>query len=245
MGRTPKELLDWAVAEKVEFIDVRFTDIPGTMHHFTMPLHAIDEEAFTFGIGFDGSSIRAWKTISESDMLVRLDANTAYIDPFFEHKTLAVICDIMEPPTKAGEVPKPYSRDPRYILRKAIEYMVKSKVADTCYLGPEAEFFLFSDVRFDQTMNQGFYFIDSIDARWNMGAEEKPNLGYKLRIKEGYFPLPPLDQYQDLRSEMLFALEGMGIKTEKHHHEVSSAGQQEINLVVDEAMAMADKMQLY
>lgn len=245
MGRTPKDLLDWAASENVEFIDIRFTDIPGTMHHFTMPLHAVDEEAFTFGIGIDGSSIRGWKTIDESDMLAKLDANTAYIDPFFQHKTLAVICDIMEPPTKAGAEPTPYTRDPRYILRKAIEYMVKTKVADAAYLGPEAEFFVFSDVRFDQQMNQGFYFLDSIDARWNMGTDEKPNLGYKIRTKEGYFPLPPLDQFQDLRSEMLFALENMGIKTEKHHHEVSSAGQAEINLVVDEAMAMADKMQLY
>jgi glutamine synthetase len=245
MKKSPKELLEWAKKENIEFIDVRFTDILGTMHHFTMPLHSIDEEAFTFGIGFDGSSIRGWKVINESDMLVKLDSTTAYIDPFFQHKTLAVLCDIYEPPLKAGDEPKPYSRDPRYILKKAIEYLKSTGIADTAFMGPEAEFFVFSDVRFDQSMKEGYYHIDSVDARWNMGKDEQPNLGYKLRIKEGYFPLPPLDQFQDLRSEMLDSLEKMGIATEKHHHEVSSAGQQEINLVVDEAMAMADKMQLY
>jgi len=245
MGRTPKQLLEWAKQEAIEFVDVRFTDIPGTMHHFTMPLHAIDEEAFTFGIGFDGSSIRGWKEIDESDMLVRMDSTTAYIDPFFEHKTLAVLCDIYDPPLTADDEAKPYTRDPRYILKKAIEYLKSTGIADSAYMGPEAEFFIFSNVRFDQSMNQGFYFIDSIDARWNMGKDEQPNLGYKLRSKEGYFPLPPLDQFQDLRSEMLAACENMGIATEKHHHEVSSAGQAEINLVVDEAMAMADKMMLY
>ncbi|MES0489485.1 MAG: type I glutamate--ammonia ligase [Leptospirales bacterium] len=245
MGRTPKELIEWAKKEEVEFVDVRFTDIPGTMHHFTMPLHAIDEEAFTFGIGFDGSSIRGWKNIDESDMLVRMDSTTAYIDPFFEHKTLAVLCDIFDPPLSADDETKPYTRDPRFILKKAIEYLKSTGIADDAYMGPEAEFFIFSDVRFDQSMNQGYYFIDSIDARWNMGKDEQPNLGYKLRSKEGYFPLPPLDKFQDLRSEMLVACEDMGIATEKHHHEVSSAGQAEINLVVDEALAMADKMMLY
>lgn len=240
MGKSPNELLEWAKAEKIEFIDARFTDILGTMHHFTMPLHAIDEEAFTFGIGFDGSSIRGWKAINESDMLLRLDSHTAYIDPFFQHKTLAVIGNIFDPMT--GE---PYNRDPRFILKKAIEYMKSTGIADTAFFGPEAEFFIFSDVRFDQSTNNGFYYVDSPDAAWRMGAEENPNLGYKIRTKGGYFPLPPNDMFQDLRSEMLHSLEKMGIKTEKHHHEVASGGQQEINLIVDEALAMADKLMLY
>ncbi len=238
--QTPKELLEWAKKEAVEFIDVRFTDILGMMHHFSMPLHAIDEEAFSIGVGLDGSSIRGWKTINESDMFVRLDNHTAYIDPFFQHKTLAIIGDIYEP--KSGEA---YNRDPRNILKKAIKYMNDKGVADTAWFGPEAEFFIFSDVRFEQTMNNGYYFIDSIDAAWNMGTDEGPNLGYKNRIKGGYFPLPPNDMFQDLRGEMLHLLEKMGIATEKHHHEVASAGQQEINLVVDEVLKMADKLMLY
>lgn len=234
-----KDLLSQAKAQNVEFVDIRFTDILGTMQHFTMPLHAIDEDCFNNGIGFDGSSIRGWKTINESDMLARLDYKSCYIDPFFQHKTLAVIADIYEP---NGE---PYSRSPRYILKKAIEYMKGTGIADTAYFGPEAEFFIFNNVRYDQTMNNGFYFIDSHEAVWNMGRDEDPNLGYKIRKKEGYFPLPPNDTFQDLRSEMLHLLEKMGIPTEKHHHEVANAGQQEINLVLDEVLKMADKMQLY
>jgi glutamine synthetase len=241
MARTPSEVLNWAKSEKVEFVDIRFTDMFGTMQHFTMPLHAIDEESFTYGIGFDGSSIRGWKAINESDMLARLDADTAFVDPFYEHKTMAVVCDIYEP----GATPKPYGRDPRYILKKAIKYMQDSGIADTVWFGPEAEFFIFNDVRFDQNMNSGYYFIDSDEAAWNMGRDEGPNLGYKIRTKEGYFPLPPSDIFQNIRSEMLHEMEKAGIKTEKHHHEVASPGQAEINFVVDEGIKMADKLQLY
>lgn len=240
MGKSPKEFLEWAKAENIEFVDARFTDILGTMHHFTMPLHAIDEDVFTFGIGFDGSSIRGWKSINESDMLLRLDPQTAYIDPFFEHKTVAVIGNVYDP--ISGQA---YNRDPRQILIKAIEYMKGTGLADTAFFGPEAEFFVFSDVRYDQNTNSGYYQVDASDAAWNMGKDEGPNLGYKLRVKGGYFPLPPNDMFQDLRSEMLHTMERMGIKTEKHHHEVASGGQQEINLVVDEALAMADKLMLY
>ena len=241
MAKSPSEVLNWAQSEKVEFVDIRFTDMFGTMQHFTMPLHAIDEESFTYGIGFDGSSIRGWKAINESDMLARLDADTVFIDPFLEHKTMAVVCDIYEP----GASPKPYGRDPRYILKKAIKYMQDSGIADTVWFGPEAEFFIFNDVRFDQNMNSGFYFIDSDEASWNMGRDEGPNLGYKIRTKEGYFPLPPSDTFQNIRSEMLHEMEKAGIKTEKHHHEVASPGQAEINFVVDEGIKMADKLQLY
>ena len=240
MGKSPKEVLDWAKAEGVEFVDIRFTDILGLTHHFTMPLTAIDEEAFEYGLGFDGSSIRGWKAINESDMLAKLDPDTAFIDPFFQHKTVAFLCDICEPDGT------PYNRDPRQILRKAIEHLVKTGIADTAYMGPEAEFFLFSDVRFDHDMSGGFYQVDSPDACWNMGSpEEGGNLGHKLRPKGGYFPTPPNDIYQDVRSEMLVMMEKVGIKTEKHHHEVASAGQQEINLIVADAMTMADNMIKY
>ena len=238
--KTSKDLLKWAKVEKVEFIDIRFTDILGTMQHFTMPLHAIDEEAFTFGIGFDGSSIRGWKAINESDMLARLDATSSYIDPFFQHKTLVIIADIYEPST--GE---PYSRDPRNVLKRAVQYMKSTGIADTAYFGPEAEFFIFSNVQYSHGKQASFYKIDAIDAEWNMGTDESPNLGFKMRPKEGYFPVPPTDQFQDLRSEMLILLEKMGISTEKHHHEVAAPGQAEINLVLDEVLAMADKIQLY
>ena len=238
--QTPKELLKWAEAEKVEFIDIRFTDILGTMQHFTMPLHAINEEAFTFGIGFDGSSIRGWKVINESDMLARLDATSSYVDPFFQHKTLVVIADIYDPKTNEA-----YNRDPRNILKKAIAHMKSTGIADTAYFGPEAEFFIFSDVQYSHEKQSAFYEIDAVDAEWNMGTDESPNLGFKMRPKEGYFPVPPTDQFQDIRSEMLSLLEKMGIPTEKHHHEVAAPGQAEINLVLDEALAMADKLQLY
>lgn len=238
-GNTAKELLENAKKEKVEFVDIRFTDILGMMHHFTMPLHQINEIAFTFGLGIDGSSIRAWKSINESDMLVKLDYTTAVIDPFFKHKTLNIIGDI------ADIDGTPYERCPRTILKKAIKYLLSEGIADTAYFGPEAEFFLFSDVRFHSSVKGSFYSIDALDAEWNMGSEEGPNLGHKLRVKGGYFPVPPSDQYQDVRSDMLFKLEGMGIKTEKHHHEVASCGQQEINLVVDEALKMADRLMYY
>ena len=240
LPKTPKDLLKWAESEKVVFIDIRFTDILGTMQHFTMPLTAIDEQAFTFGIGFDGSSIRGWQAINESDMLARLDATSSYIDPFFQHKTLVVIADIYDP--KTGE---PYNRDPRNILKKAVAYMKSTGVADTAYFGPEAEFFVFTNVRYSHEKQNSFYEIDAVDADWNMGADEQPNLGFKMRPKEGYFPVPPADNFQDLRSEMLSMLEEMGISTEKHHHEVASPGQQEINLVLDEILMMADKLQIY
>lgn len=240
MARTPKECLDWAKKEGVEFVDIRFCDMLGSWQHFTMPLHEIDEEAFDYGIGFDGSSIRGWKAINESDMLAKLDADAAFIDPFFQHKTLNVIADIYDPISL-----QPYNRDPRYVLKKAIEYMKKSGVADTVFFGPEAEFFIFSDVRFDSDMNRSFYYVDSPDARWNMGAEEGPNLGYKIRTKEGYFPVPPADMFQDLRSEMLATLERCGVKTEKQHHEVATGGQAEINFKFDEGVRMADHLMIY
>ena len=240
MGKSAKEVLEWGKKEGVEFADIRFTDPLGLTHHFTMPWHAIDDEAFSFGIGIDGSSVRGWKTINESDMLARLDPDTAFIDPFFQHKTAAFLCDIYEP---SGEA---YARDPRQILKKAIQHMKDSGIADTMYTGPEAEFFIFSDVRYHHGTNSGFYSVDSPNAEWNMGAEEEGgNLGHKMRVKGGYFPTPPNDPFQDMRSEMLSTMEKIGIKTEKHHHEVASSGQAEINLAVAEALKMADQMVLY
>ena len=240
MSKSPKELLDWAKKEGVEFVDCRFTDILGLSHHFTMPLTSIEEDHFTIGLGFYGSSIRGWKAINESDMFLRLDSSTAFIDPFFQHKTLAIIGDIYEPSTGNA-----YNRDPRNIMRQALAYMNESGIADQCFLGPEAEFFIFSDVRFDAGMSSAFYSVDSPDAVWRMGEDEGPNLGHKLRVKGGYFPLPPNDIYQDIRSEMLAVLQKVGVNPEKHHHEVASAGQQEINIVVDEGLNMADAMIKY
>lgn len=240
LPQEPKELLKWAEKEKVAFIDIRFTDILGMTHHYTMPLHSVDEKAFSFGIGFDGSSIRAWKAINESDMLTRLDASTAFLDPFFKHKTLVLFSDIYDPRT--GEA---YNRDPRYVLKKAIAQMKASGIADKAYFGPEAEFFIFSDVRFDSQMQNAFYYVDAPDARWRMGEDEGPNLAHKLRPKGGYFPTPPNDIFQDIRGETLHTLESVGVATEKHHHEVASAGQGEINLQVDEVLKMADNLIKY
>ncbi len=240
LPQNPKELLKWAEKEGVEFIDIRFTDILGTTHHFTMPLHAMSEDDFSFGIGFDGSSIRGWKAINESDMLTRLQAETAFIDPFFHNKTLVIFADIYDPHTE-----EPYSRDPRHILKKAIAHMKSTGIADTAYFGPEAEFFIFRDVRFDAEAQNAFYYLDSDEARWNMGKDEGPNLGHKIRTKGGYFPTPPNDVFQNIRSETLSILESVGVRTEKHHHEVASAGQGEINLVVDEVLKMADNLVKY
>lgn len=241
LPKDPKELLKWAEKEKVEFVDIRFTDQFGLTHHYTMPLHAVDENAFTYGLGFDGSSVRGWKAINNSDMLNRLDTEGAFIDPFFERKTLVCFSDIYDPITEEA-----YNRDPRTVLKKTLEHMKGTGIADTAFLGPEAEFFIFNDVRFDARSDAGFYYVNSVDARWNMGAEEEGgNLGHKLREKGGYFPTPPNDVYQDLRSEVLAILETVGVKTEKHHHEVASAGQGEINLEVAEALKMADNMIKY
>jgi glutamine synthetase len=239
-AKTPQEVLKYAADNKVEFVDIRFTDMFGQTQHFTMPLHAIDMEAFEYGLGIDGSSIRGWKAINASDMFARLDPTTAFIDPFFEHKTLVITADIYDPISL-----EPYNRDPRYILKKAIDYVKGLGIADTIWLGPEAEFFIFSDVRYDSDSNQSFYTVDSPDAAWNTGTEGIDggvNLGHKMRVKGGYFPVPPNDIFQDMRTEMLVHLERAGIETEKQHHEVASAGQGEVNIRLDHALAMADKM---
>jgi glutamine synthetase len=238
--RTPDDVLQLIGDEGIEIVDVRFCDLPGLMQHFSMPAGQLTAEVFDEGVGFDGSSIRGFQEIQESDMLLVPDPNTAVIDPFTQHNTLNLNCFVNDPVT--GES---YSRDPRYVARKAEEYLTSTGLADTCYMGPEAEFFVFDDVRFDQNEHEGYYSIESVEAAWNTGREENPNLGYKPRYKEGYFPVPPMDHFQDLRSEMILVLERVGVEIEIHHHEVGTAGQAEIDMRFDSLLRMADKLMLY
>ncbi len=238
--RSPQEVVRLAREEGVEIVDLRFCDLPGLMQHFSVPVHELSEDSFEEGFGFDGSSIRGFQEIHESDMLLIPDASTAVIDPFREHKTLNINCFVRDPVT--GE---DYSRDPRYIARKAELYLVSTGIADTAYFGPEAEFFIFDDVRFHQDQHSGLYAVDSIEGIWNAARPENPNLGYKPRYKEGYFPVPPMDHFQDLRSEMILEMERMGIDIEVHHHEVATAGQAEIDMKFDTLLSMADKLMLY
>src|SRR4051794_30737777 len=230
--------------EAVDIVDIRFCDLPGLMQHFSIPAHELSEDVFEDGLGFDGSSIRGFQEIQESDMLLIPDPHTAVIDPFTQHKTLNINCFVQDPVT--GEA---YSRDPRYIAKKAEDYLRGTGIADTAYFGPEAEFYIFDSARFDQNQYSGYYFLDSIEGVWNSGRPEEldgsPNLGYKVRYKEGYFPVAPMDQYQDLRSEMLMVLEQVGIPIEVQHHEVGTAGQAEIDMRFDTLSSMADKLMLY
>jgi glutamine synthetase len=238
--RTPDELLQLISDEGVEIVDMRFCDLPGLMQHFSMPANYLDADAFEEGLGFDGSSIRGFQEIQESDMLLMPDPDTAVVDPFREHKTLNINCYVQDPVT--GES---YSRDPRYVTKKAQDYLVSTGIADTMYVGPEAEFFIFDDVRFDQDESSAFYQVDSVEAAWNSGRDEFPNLGYKPRYKQGYFPVPPMDHFQDLRSEMILTLERVGVECEIHHHEVGTAGQAEIDVKFDSLLSMADNLMLY
>jgi len=237
---TPKEVLALCREKDVKAVDLRFMDFPGLWQHFTIPVGALDEDVFESGLGFDGSSIRGWQAINESDMLVIPQPETAVLDPFTELTTLSMICNIQDPTTRED-----YSRDPRNVARKAVNYLKSTGIADTCYIGPEAEFFIFDDVRFEQNASCGFYYVDSIEGQWNRGRLEGPNLGYKLRYKEGYFPVPPADQMMDIRNEMMQTLVDCGIEVEAQHHEVGTGGQAEIDLKYDELVAMADKMMMY
>lgn len=221
----------------VRAIDLRFMDMPGMWQHFTIPAGVFSESAFQEGLGFDGSSIRGWKSIHESDMIVIPDAATAFIDPFFAQPTLTLICEVLDPVTKER-----YPRDPRNISLKAQNYLVSTGIADRAFFGCEAEFFVFDDVRFDQTANAGYYFLDSSEGRWNSGRDEKPNLGYKPRYKEGYFPVPPTDSLHDLRGEMVRIMEQIGLTVEAHHHEVATAGQCEIDMRFDTLVRTADNL---
>ncbi len=234
---TPKEVLEMAKAEGAKVVDVRFMDFPGVWQHMTIPMGELDESTFEDGIGFDGSSIRGWQPIHASDMLLIPDPATAKIDPFYEAPTLVLIGDIVDPLTR-----EPYTRDPRHIARKAENYLKTTGLGDTAYIGPEAEFFIFDDIRFDSDRMSAFYAIDSIEGIWNSGRDEGPNLGYKPRHKEGYFPVPPMDKFQDLRTEMLLVLESLGIDVEAQHHEVATAGQAEIDMRFKPLLQMADQL---
>ena len=241
MGMTPKDVLALIKEHDIKMVDVRFTDMPGTWQHFSLPASMLSEDDFVHGLGFDGSSIRGFQAINESDILVVPDPDTAFIDPMLKIPTLALICDIRDPLT--GEN---YSRDPRYIARKAEDYLRNTGIADTAYFGPEAEFFLFSDVRFDQGSHFGYYFLDSDEGIWNSGADRGgKNLGYRPRYKEGYFPCPPLDTLQDVRSQITLNMMAAGIEVEVHHHEVATAGQCEIDMRFDSLLRMADKLVKY
>jgi len=238
--RTPAQVLRLAKDEGVEIIDFRFCDLPGLMQHFSAPAHELTQAGFEEGYGFDGSSIRGYQEIQESDMLLIPDPDTAVIDPFRQHTTLNINCFVKDPVT--GES---YSRDPRYVAKKAEEYLVSTGLADTAYFGPEAEFYIFDDVRFDQNQHSAFYSVDSVEGIWNSGRDEQPNLGFKPRYKEGYFPVPPMDHFQDLRSEMILTMERMGLEIEIQHHEVGTAGQAEIDMRFDKLLTMADKLMIY
>jgi glutamine synthetase len=212
-------------------------DFPGLWQHFSVPIRELEESSFEDGFGFDGSSIRGWQPIHASDMLVVPDAATAKMDPFYEAPTLVLICDIVDPVTREA-----YSRDPRNITKKADAYLKSSGIGDVAYIGPEAEFFIFDDIRFESTRFSAFYEIDSVEGSWNTGRDEGPNLGYKPRPKEGYFPVPPMDKFQDLRTEMVLTLENLGIETEAQHHEVATAGQAEIDMRFKPLLQMSDQL---
>src|SRR4051812_28585275 len=237
---TPADVLRLIKDAEISMVDVRFIDLPGIWQHFTIPAGEVDQSSFEDGLGFDGSSIRGFQQIQESDMLLFPDPKTAFIDPFTREPTLNLICDVRDPLTK-----EPYSRDPRYVAQKAENFLRSSGLADVAYFGPEAEFYIFDDVRFDQTTHSGYYFLDSVEGAWNTGTDEGPNLGFKVRYKEGYFPVPPMDHYQDLRTEMVLTLQQCGVPVEIHHHEVGTAGQAEIDLRFDSLVSMADKMMKY
>src|SRR5467141_3687900 len=235
----PKEVLAFVKEKDIRQVDLRFTDLPGLSQHVSYPISQLTTDSFEEGFGIDGSSIRGWAAINESDMLLIPDASTAFMDPFGEIRTLVMTSDVIDPITRQH-----YERDPRWIARKAESYLKNSGIADTAFFGAEAEFFIFDNVRFDQNQHSGFYFIDAEEGRWNSGREEN-NLGYRPRYKEGYFPVAPTDHYQDLRSEMVVTMQSAGLTVECHHHEVATGGQTEIDLQYDSLVKSADGMLLY
>jgi len=233
------KLQDLIKQHGIKIVDFRFIDMPGLWQHFSVTLDEINEGLFADGIGFDGSSIRGFQEIQESDMVLLPDSDSAFVDPYLEIPTLAVICDVLEPGLK------PYTRSPREVAKKAETYLKSTGIADTAYFGPEPEFFIFDDVRFDQNSQCGYYYVDSVEAVWNSGREENPNLGYKPRHKEGYFPVPPHDTLQDIRSEIVLNLVDAGVPCEVHHHEVATAGQNEIDMRFTSLVKMADNLMKY
>ncbi|MDQ6792235.1 MAG: type I glutamate--ammonia ligase [Candidatus Dormibacteraeota bacterium] len=237
---SPAEVLDKARAAGVKVVDIRFVDLPGTWQHFSVPLSSFEEDAFSEGLGFDGSSIRGFQTINESDMLLLPDPDSATVDPVLQIPTLYLVCNVVDPITRES-----YTRDPRFIAQKAEAYLAETGIADVSYWGPEAEFYVFNSLRFDQNAFSGYYFIDSEEGVWNSGANTTPNLAYRPRYKEGYFPVPPTDKLQDLRSEIMLKMIDAGIDVEVQHHEVGTAGQAEIDLRFNSLTKMADQMMAY
>jgi len=234
---SPSDVLKFAEKHGAKFVDLKFIDLPGIWQHTTVTIQQLKEDSFEDGFGLDGSSIRGWQPINASDMLLVPDATTAKMDPFTQYPTLSLICNVYDPITK-----EPYSRDPRNIIRKAEKYLKSTGLADVCYFGPEAEFFVFDDIRYDSQPNQSFYFIDSVEGRWNSGREEFPNLGYKPNYKGGYFPVAPTDSLVNLRAEMVSTLQDCGIYVETLHHEVATGGQCEIDMRFLPMLQMADTL---
>jgi glutamine synthetase len=235
--KTASDVIALAKEKRAVMVDLKFMDFPGMWQHTTLPMHRLDESLFEDGAGFDGSSIRGWQPIHASDMLLIPDPTTARMDPFPAEPTLSLICNIVDPITR-----EPYSRDPRNVAQKAERYLKASGLADTAFYGPEAEFFVFDDIRYDQTTHSAFYHVDSVEGQWNTGRLEQPNLGYKPRYKEGYFPAPPTDSLLDLRTEMVLELQRLGIEVEVQHHEVATAGQCEIDMRFAPLTQMADNL---
>ncbi len=238
--KTAQDVLAFAKDKDVKMVDLKFIDLPGIWQHFTVPLAELDENAFVEGFGFDGSSIRGFRVINESDMVLIPDPETVVIDPFNKVTTMSLICNVFDPVT--GER---YNRDPRGIAQKAEEYLKTTGIADESFWGPEAEFFVFDDIRFDQNQHSGYYYVDSIEGTWNTGRDEGPNLGYKPRYKEGYFPVPPTDSMQDLRNEMVMTMLEAGLPIECQHHEVATAGQAEIDIKYGPLTRMADQLMMF
>ena len=236
---TPREVLEFCEQNEVKIIDVRFTDLPGLWHHISFPVLQFKESSFEEGFGMDGSSIRGWAAIHESDMLLIPDPSWFMLDPFSSVPTLVLIAEVVDPLTRQH-----YDRDPRYVAKKAEAYLASTGLADTAYFGAEAEFFIFDNVSFDQAQQHGFYYIDADEGRWNSGRREE-NLGYRPRYKEGYFPVPPTDHYQELRTEMVLQMQQAGLEVECHHHEVATGGQSEIDVKFGTLVKSADNMLLY
>jgi glutamine synthetase len=234
---TPSDVIKFAEKHGAKMVDLKFIDLPGIWQHTTVPATRLKEDSFQDGFGLDGSSIRGFQPINASDMLLIPDANSARMDPFTREPTLSLICNVVDPITR-----EPYSRDPRYIAQKAEKHLRQTGVADVCYFGPEAEFFIFDDIRFDQSPNGSYFFIDSVEGKWNTGREEFPNLGYKVNYKGGYFPVPPTDTLVDIRAEMALTLQTVGIEVETQHHEVATAGQCEIDMRFQPLVEMADQL---
>ncbi len=237
---TPQEFFAFCKKHGAEMVDLKFVDLLGTWQHCSFPLDTWDAGTFKDGVGFDGSSIRGWQSIHVSDMLAIPVAESAKIDPFFKEPTVSVIADIKDPVSKQD-----YTRDPRHVARKAVAYLAETEVADTCFIGPEPEFFIFDEVRYEQNQHRGFYEIDSVEGAWNTARFEEPNLGYKPSFKGGYFPVSPTDTYHDLRGEMVNEMRKLGITVEAHHHEVGTAGQSEIDMKFAPLLDMADQMMWY